>query len=256
MLAIISPAKKLNVSEVSRDLPQSEPMFAKNIRELMATTRELSRGDIKNLMHISDTLVELNYGRYQDFTKKSSKASAKQAIMTFAGDTYVGLQADTFDDDDMAFAQDHLRILSGLYGLLRPLDMIQAYRLEMGIRLKTEGQSDLYGFWGDKLGKMLDKEVASHKAPVLVNLASVEYFKATQPKTRKARIVTPVFKEEKEGVAKVIGIFAKQARGSMARYIIRNRLENLDDLKSFDTGDYQYQPHASDDETWVFTRKS
>ena len=256
MLAIVSPAKKIDSSDLERVMPHTNAVFSEETQELVGAARKLSRPKIKNLMKLSDNLVELNYHRYQDFAPKMTKANAKQAVMTFAGDTYVGLEAKSLNDDELEYAQGHLRILSGLYGVLRPFDLIQPYRLEMKIRLKTKKAADLYDFWGNRIGDLLEKEVAKHPSPVLINLASIEYFKAVQPKSRLTRIITPIFKEEKDGVAKVIGFSAKQARGSMARYMITNRIENPDDLKSFDTGGYMYQAHASNDDEWVFIRKS
>ena len=256
MLAIVSPAKKIDTSELTRSLPHTAGVFSHEARELVEAVRKLSKSELQNMMKISDALADLNFQRFRDFAGKETKANAKQAVMAFAGDTYVGLEAKTLEDDDLDYAQDHLRILSGLYGVLRPFDLIQPYRLEMGRRLKTEQASDLYGFWDNQIGEALEKDVALHKAPVLVNLASVEYFKAIQPKARSARIITPIFKEEKNGVAKVLGMFAKRARGAMARYMITNRVENPEDLKSFDTGGYQFQPHVSDADSWIFVRQS
>ncbi|MBT4888325.1 MAG: peroxide stress protein YaaA [Rhodospirillales bacterium] len=256
MLAIVSPAKKIDTSDLTRALPHTKAVFSQESQELVEAVRKMSKSELQNMMKISDALTDLNFHRFKDFAVKETKANAKQAVMAFAGDTYVGLEAKTLDDYDLNYAQDRLRILSGLYGVLRPLDLIQPYRLEMGRRLDTEQASDLYGFWDSRIGDALEKDVKSHKAAVLVNLASVEYFKAIQPKIRSTRIITPVFKEEKNGVAKVLGMFAKRARGSMARYMITNRIEDPEDLKSFDTGGYQFQAHVSDADTWIFVRQS
>jgi hypothetical protein len=256
MLAIVSPAKKIDGSAMSRPLPHTVADFARDAQGLAATLRKLGKTRMQQMMKISDKLAELNFQRYQDFASRETPSNAKQAVLTFAGDTYVGLDANTLSDNELDYAQDHLRILSGLYGVLRPLDLIQPYRLEMGSRLITDSGGDLYDYWGGRLGDALDADVADHPSPVLINLASIEYFKAVRAKTRRARIITPIFKEEKNGVAKVLGMFAKRARGSMARYIIGNRIENVEDLKGFDTGGYEFRPHVSDDENWVFIRKS
>ncbi len=256
MLAIVSPAKKIDTASMTRPLAHTVPEFTRDAQGLAATLRKLGKTRMQQMMKVSDKLAELNFHRYQDFARHETPSSAKQAVMTFAGDTYIGLDAKTMDDDDLDYAQDHLRILSGLYGVLRPLDLIQPYRLEMGSRLVTESGGDLYDFWGERLGVALDAAVAEHPSPVLINLASVEYFKAVRAKTRSARIITPVFKEEKNGVAKVLGMFAKRARGAMARYMIGNRIENIADLKMFDSDGYEFRPHLSDDENWVFIRKS
>ena len=255
MLALVSPAKKLDFSDVAVDLPHSLPKFMKQTEELVSAARALSRSDLQRMMNLSDKLTDLNYARFKDFSTPFTKANARQAALVFNGDTYVGLDAKTLSAEDFAFAQDHLRILSGLYGALRPLDLIQPYRLEMGRRLKTSRGTDLYEFWGEELTDAIDETVAGDKEPVVINLASNEYFKAARPKQLKSRVITPVFKEVKNGEAKVLGMFAKKARGMMARYIITNRLERSEDLKKFTDGGYAWQSHLSDDDTWTFTRQ-
>ena len=254
MLAIVSPAKKIDFSEVGDDLPHTQPDFIGEAEDLAGVLRKLSRTDLQRLMKISDPLTELNFQRFKAFKPPFTLSNAKQAVLAFSGDTYVGLEAKSLSREDLEYAQDHLVILSGLYGALRPLDLIQAYRLEMGTRLKNPGGADLYDFWGNGLTDAIDKRVENHKDPVVVNLASNEYFKAVKPKDMKARIITPVFKEVKGDVAKVLGLFAKRARGMMARYIITERLEDTEDLKSFSAGGYTYQDHLSDEDTWVYTR--
>ncbi|MFP6730633.1 MAG: peroxide stress protein YaaA [Alphaproteobacteria bacterium] len=256
MLAIVSPAKKLDFSELPQPLPHSLPEFTEQTQSLVKTARRLSRPKLKKLMSLSDTLTELNYQRFQDHAEITSLDNAKQAAFAFAGDTYIGLDSASLTEDDLAFAQDHLRILSGLYGLLRPLDLIQPYRLEMSSRLATRRGKSLYDFWGDKLAQAIDEQVAAHASPVVINLASIEYFKAAQTGRLRARAITPIFKEVSGNQAKVIGFFAKQARGAMARYMIQNRLETPDDLKAFDTDGYRYQDELSDRDNWVFTRQS
>ena len=256
MLALVSPAKKLDFSALDRPLAHSEPAFADDTVKLVRAARRLGRGKLQRLMKLSDSLGELNYRRFRDFADEATPDNAKQAALAFAGDTYAGLDAASLDADDLDYAQSHLRILSGLYGLLRPLDLIQPYRLEMGRRLATRRGADLYGFWGDRLAKAIDAEVAGHPSPVVVNLASSEYFKAAQASSLGARVVTPVFKEEKNGAAKVIGFVAKHARGAMARHMITRRIETPDELKSFTEGGYGYRDELSDADTWVFTRRS
>ena len=261
MLALVSPAKKLDFSTLDRPLAHTEPAFADDTGKLVKAARRLGRGKLQRLMKLSDSLGELNYRRFRDFAAEATPDNAKQAALAFAGDTYAGLDAASLDADDLAYAQNHLRILSGLYGLLRPLDLIQPYRLEMGSRLGTRRGADLYGFWGDKLARAIDSLVADHPSPVVVNLASSEYFKAVGTKSPgakslRARVVTPVFKEEKNGMAKVIGFVAKRARGAMARHMITNRIETPDELKSFTGGGYRYRDKLSDGDTWVFTRRA
>jgi cytoplasmic iron level regulating protein YaaA (DUF328/UPF0246 family) len=255
MLALVSPAKKLDFNELDRPRPHSTAVFAKETKALVATARKLSQTELQRLMKLSDNLSELNHKRFKSFAAESSVDNAKQAALAFAGDTYTGLQAASLGDADLAYAQDHLRILSGLYGLLRPLDLIQPYRLEMGRRLANPRGADLYDFWGDKLAKAIDSLVADHETPVVVNLASNEYFKAARAKSLKARVITPAFKEVKDGEARVIGMFAKQARGAMARFMIKNRIETPEGLQAFKEGGYAYKAKLSSADDWVFTRK-
>ena len=254
MLAIVSPAKKLDFSGLPRPLPHSTSDFAEDTRSLVKTARRLSRRKLRKLMNLSKPLAELNYQRYQDHAPLSTPDNAKQAVLAFAGDTYAGLDSASLDDDDLAFAQNHLRILSGLYGLLRPLDLIQPYRLEMGSRLATRRGKPLYDFWGNRLATAMDQAVADHESPVVINLASVEYFKVVPVKRLRARAITAVFKEVNGSHAKVIGFFAKHARGAMARFMIQNRLEHPEDLKAFDADGYTYREKLSDTNSWVFTR--
>lgn len=254
MLAVVSPAKKMNFNDLMRPLSATEPEFLSDTRKLVAAARKLNRSDLQNLMKLSDQLAELNFQRFKTFKTTPGTHDAKQAAFAFAGDTYVGLDSATLDDQDLDYAQGHLRILSGLYGLLRPLDRIQPYRLEMSRRLATAKGADLYEFWGTKLGRSLGKLVADHASPTVINLASNEYIKAVRVKSMKARVITPVFKEIKDGEAKVLGFFAKRARGSMARYLIRNRTEEPDGLKSFDTDGYIYRDDLSEGDSWIFTR--
>lgn len=256
MLALISPAKKLDFTEPPQRLAASQPRFLREAGDLAGAARKLRRADLQRLMKLSEGLADLTYQRFKAFKAEAKTRGAKQAVLAFNGDTYIGLDAATLDPDDLAYAQDHLRILSGLYGLLRPLDRIEPYRLEMGSRLATAAGPDLYAFWGDKLGAEIDAALAGHAHAVVVNLASNEYFKAARPKTLKARIITPVFKEVRDGQARVLGFLAKRNRGAMARFMIRNRIEEPDGLKSFTQGGYKYQEKLSDGGTWVFTREA
>ena len=252
MLAVISPAKRLNFDPVSHELLETFPVFQKEANSLAATARQLSQSGLRQLMGISTDLAKLNQARFKAFETVSNARNSKQAALAFAGDTYVGLQADTFDDGDLAFAQEHLRILSGLYGVLRPLDRIQPYRLEMGSRLKTRRGPSLYDYWGDQLGKVLD--TAATGGPV-INLASAEYFKASGRKMT-SRIITPSFKEDSGGDLKIIGFFAKKARGMMARFMIVNRITEPEALKDFDLEGYAFQPALSSGDDWTFTRRT
>jgi len=255
MLALVSPAKKLVFTDLAAPIPHSQPDFIERSKVLVGAAKKLSRADLSRLMKLSENLTELNYQRFKAFAPPFTPANAKQAVLAFNGDTYVGLEAGSLSAEDLNFAQDHLRILSGLYGLLRPLDLVQPYRLEMGSRLKNPKGADLYEFWGDDLAAAIDDTVDGHGVPVVINLASNEYFKAVGAKALKARVITPVFKEVKNGEAKVLGMFAKRARGAMARYMITRRCEKPDQLKKFKDDGYAYQDHLSDDDTWVFTRQ-
>ena len=254
MLALVSPAKKLDFTELAAPMAHSQPDFLERSKVLIDAARKLSRAELSRLMKLSDPLTELNFQRFKAFTLPFTTANAKQAVLAFSGDTYVGFDAASVSDDDLLYAQDHLRILSGLYGLLRPLDLVQPYRLEMGSRLQNPEGSDLYDFWGDDLARAIDQAVAGHKEAVVINLASNEYFKAVRSKHMKTRVITPVFKEVKNGEAKVLGLFAKRARGMMARYMVTKRIEQSEKLKKFNDGGYAYQDHLSEPDSWVFTR--
>lgn len=254
MLAVVSPAKKLDFSALDAVVAHSTPEFLDDTAALAKVARKLTRAQIKSLMELSDGLADLNHARFQAFSARPEPDGAKQAVLAFSGDTYTGLDAASLSAGDLAWAQDHLRILSGLYGVLRPLDLILPYRLEMGRKLANPRGEDLYAFWGDKLAGALDAAVVGHRAPVVVNLASQEYFKAANAKEMKTRVITPVFKEVAAGQSKVIGLFAKRARGMMARFIIVNRLEDPEALKTFSDGGYAYQDALSSPGEWVFTR--
>ncbi len=252
MLVVISPAKRLDWTE--RNVAASEPVFQSDAIRLSKTMRNQTLGDLKKLMDLSDDLARLNRDRYRTFSGEPSADITRPAALAFAGDTYQGLEATSLDEEELAWAQDHLRILSGLYGVLRPLDAIQAYRLEMGSRLKTRRGKNLYDYWGNQLSKALNTQAVELGTEVLVNCASQEYFGAVDPKALKLRVVTPVFLEDKGGTPKVVSFFAKKARGSMARYIIQHRLTDPTGLQDFDTGGYEYCPDLSGPENPVFVR--
>ena len=249
MLVVISPAKKLDMSVDDR-APITLPDFAEDAKTLAGVARGLSHDDLRALMSISPALAELNAERFAAFGTQPVKAAA----LAFAGDTYQGLEAPTLDEDEMAWAQNHLRILSGLYGLLRPMDAIEPYRLEMGSRLKTDRGGSLYDYWGTTLAEALNEQARSTHAPALVNCASQEYFGAVDRTALAIPVITPVFKEIKDGKARIVSFFAKKARGAMARHIIQNRLTDPADLQGFSAGGYRFTADASDSETMVFMR--
>ena len=252
MLVVISPAKRLDWAE--RDVDVTQPSFQDDAIRLSKTARNLTLGDLKKLMDLSDDLARLNRDRYRVFSDTPDSDATRPAALAFAGDTYQGLEAASLDADEMAWAQDHLRILSGLYGVLRPLDAIQAYRLEMGSKLKTRRGKNLYEYWRDQLSKALNAQGAEIGSDVLVNCASQEYFGAVDLKALKMQVITPVFMEDKAGTPKIVSFFAKKARGAMARYIIQHRLTDPKGLLDFDTGGYAYRPDLSQDDKPVFVR--
>lgn len=252
MLLVISPAKRLDWAE--RDVEVTQPDFQDDAIRLAKTARNLTLGDLKKLMDLSDDLARLNRDRYREFELAPGADQTRPAALAFAGDTYQGLEAASLDADEMAWAQDHLRILSGLYGVLRPLDAIQAYRLEMGSKLKTRRGKNLYEYWRDQLSKALNAQAQQIESKVLINCASQEYFGAVDPKALKLRVITPVFMEDKAGTPKIVSFFAKKARGAMARYIIQHRLTDPKALLDFDTGGYEYRPDLSEEDKPVFLR--
>ena len=255
MLTIISPAKTLDYETPSPVTQSSIPAFLDDAQELIHLLRDMTAEEIGSLMKISPSLAELNIERFRLWQHPFTTNNAKQALFAFRGDVYASLDAGNLTTEEIMFAQNHLRILSGLYGLLRPLDLMQPYRLEMGTRLANPRGRNLYAFWGDSITEALDTELAGQDNNTLVNLASHEYFKAIRPARLKARVVTPVFKEFKGGEYKVIGLFAKRARGMMARFIVREGLDKLDGLKDFSESGYCFKPALSTDNAWVFVRK-
>ena len=249
MLVVISPAKKLDMS-VDVRAPTTVPDFATDAATLAGVARDLTHDELRALMSISPALAELNAKRFADFGKQPIKAAA----LAFAGDTYQGLEAPTLEEEEMAWAQNHLRILSGLYGVLRPMDAIEPYRLEMGSRLKTDKGRSLYEYWGTRLADALNAQADATGSQLLVNCASQEYFGAVDRGALAIPVITPVFKEIKDGRARIVSFFAKKARGAMARHIVQNRLSDMADLQGFSAGGYRYAADASDGETFVFTR--
>lgn len=252
MLIVISPAKALNFDAPPTSTPLTLPQLADQTAELAKTTKKLRVIDLKRMMSLSDTLAKLNRERFQAFVPESE--DGLQAAFAFNGDVYLGLKARELDKKALAWAQDHLRILSGLYGVLRPLDAIQPYRLEMGVRIKTRRGQSLYDFWGERISQALDEATAGHKDKTVVNCASTEYFGAVDRKALRAPVVSCRFLEEKDGEAKIISFFAKRARGAMARYAIDHRIEKAADLRAFDTDGYRFQPDLSSDEELTFKR--
>ncbi len=255
MLIVVSPAKSLDYESPLPVSTHTQPRFLDRSAELITILRQFGPVEIARLMDISDKLAALNVARYAEWAQPFTPDNARQALFAFNGDVYEGLDAGTLTAAQIDVAQQTLRILSGLYGVLRPLDLMQAYRLEMGTRLANGCGKDLYAFWGDTVSNSLNEELALQGGePVLVNLASEEYFKSVQVKKLKARVVTPVFEERKGEGYKIISFHAKRARGLMSRYAIANRLDRVEDLKSFDVEDYVFEPRISDLDRWVFRR--
>jgi cytoplasmic iron level regulating protein YaaA (DUF328/UPF0246 family) len=252
MLMVISPAKSLDFTAPTQALPLTTPELKTQIAELAKVTRKLTAADLKRLMHLSDALAKLNRERFQAFD--SEVEEGLQAVIAFNGDVYGGLAARELDRPALEWTQDHLRILSGLYGVLRPFDALQPYRLEMGTRLKTKKGSNLYDFWGETISKTLNAAAEGQTDPTLVNLASQEYFGAVDAKALKLPVVTCHFKEEKGNELRVLGFFAKKARGRMARYAIDNRVDRAEGLKGFNLDGYGFRADLSTEADWVFAR--
>lgn len=251
MLTILSPAKTLNIEKQELVSKYTIPVFLENSERLVLELKKYSPKKLTLLMKINSKLAQLNYERYQAWQMPFNPTNAKQTILSFKGDVYNGLDAETFNQEDFDFAQDHLAILSGLYGVLKPLDLMQPYRLEMGTTFKTRKWKNLYDFWGnsitEKIFQMLDNDV-------LINLASQEYFKAIDQNAINARIITPVFKENRNGTYKFVHIFGKKARGLMTRFIIQNKITDPQQIKLFDLAGYFYNDPLSSENEWVFTR--
>lgn len=259
MLILISPAKTLDFETSASTNYYSQPVFLSDAEILVRQLRQLSTTEISSLMKISTKLGELNSSRYQTWQMPFESGNTKQALLAFQGDVYQGLNVGSFKQQDLDFAQEHLRILSGLYGILRPLDLIQPYRLEMGTSLTHSKFKDLsidslYEFWQDKLTQAINQQLNKLGQKTIVNLASNEYFKAVQPKSLMADIITPVFKDWKNDKYKIISFYAKRARGMMAAYIIKNKIRNPENIKNFAESGYTFNPKLSGDKTFIFTR--
>ncbi|MET0026927.1 MAG: peroxide stress protein YaaA [Candidatus Thiodiazotropha sp.] len=254
MLIVISPAKTLDYETPPITRSHTKPRFLKDSQQLVSNLRNYSALDLAELMKLSMKLAELNFERYHDWKTPFSMKNAKQAVLAMKGDVYTGLDAETLSEESLDFAQAHLRILSGLYGVLKPLDLMQPYRLEMGTKLPNEAGKDLYAFWGETITQTINKDLKAQGDDVLINLASNEYFKSIKPKLIKGRIITPQFKERKNGGYQMIGVFAKRARGLMSRYIIDKRLQEPEALKRFKVEGYAYNKPLSKGDQWVFTR--
>jgi cytoplasmic iron level regulating protein YaaA (DUF328/UPF0246 family) len=255
MLVVVSPAKTLDFETPSTTKTYTMPDHLDDSEELINRLRRFSSLDIAELMKVSKKIADLNFERYETWQKDFTPDNAKQAALAFKGDVYTGLNAETFREKDFKFAQKHLRILSGLYGLLRPLDLMQAYRLEMGTRLQTDRGRNLYEFWGSTITDALNKQLNKINSNYLINLASTEYFKSIRSEQLNAEIITPEFREYKAGDYKMIGIYAKKARGMLSRYIIENQLSDPDDIRSFSSDGYKYNKSQSKGNKWVFTRR-
>lgn len=253
MLIVLSPAKTLDLETPVTTKLTSTPDFLDRSGQLIDVLRRYSPGEIGSLMHISDTLAHLNVGRYASWS--ADTAEARQAIMAFNGDVYAGFDARSLKPAQLAYAQSHVRILSGLYGVLRPLDMIHPHRLEMGTRLETPAGKDLYAFWGESVTGALNGAAKANASEVLVNLASEEYFKSVRPKLLSVPVITPVFEDWKNGKYKIISFFAKRARGMMARYAAVKGITEAAKLKRFTVDGYKFDKHESDASNWVFRRK-
>ncbi|MFA8433000.1 MAG: peroxide stress protein YaaA [Marinifilaceae bacterium] len=255
MLIVISPAKSLDFETSVGIQDYTIPDFLPQSEELIKELKKLSIDDISQFMAISPKLAQLNFERIQTWHPNFNSENAKQALLAFSGDVYTGIDASSFNSEDFAFAQKNLRILSGLYGVLRPMDLIQPYRLEMGKKLETPKGKDLYQFWGNQITDVINQTINSENHKDLINLASNEYFKSIQKKQIQAKIITPIFKDYKNGAYKVVSFYAKKARGLMSRFIIQNQLTNCEDLKAFNLDGYHFNPNLTKGKDWIFTRE-
>ncbi|MFT7144612.1 MAG: cytoplasmic iron level regulating protein YaaA (DUF328/UPF0246 family) [Alphaproteobacteria bacterium] len=249
MLVLLSPSKKLDENSVIKTAKFTIPEFIIDAEILSSGLKKLSSGDISDLMHLSVPLSNLNFERYQQFNVPFTPQNSRQALFTFKGDVYDKMDVENYSEEDLDFAQKHIRILSGLYGMLRPLDLMQPYRLEMGTKYENERGRNLYGFWDSRITDTINKQDRT----AIINLASIEYFKAVKVKNLTYPLINIVFKQRKDGKLKTIGLMAKRARGLMADYIIKNRIHNIDDIKNFDVEGYAFAPEMSAENSWVFT---
>ncbi|RJG10336.1 peroxide stress protein YaaA [Pseudomonas cavernicola] len=254
MLMVISPAKTLDYTSPPTTARYTQPEYLDHAQELVSQLRELSPAQIGELMHLSDKLSGLNAARYGSWTPLFTPENAKQALLAFKGDVYTGMHAEDFVEADFDFAQEHLRMLSGLYGVLRPLDLMQPYRLEMGTKLANRRGKDLYAFWGERISGWLNEALAAQGDDILLNLASNEYFSAVKRQALNARIINTEFKDLKNGQYKIISFYAKKARGMMARYVIKERLSNPEGLKDFNYQGYRFSAENSKQDSLVFLR--
>jgi len=254
VLIVVSPAKKLDYDTPPTTGRCTQPDFLDQSQLLINNLRNYSALDLAELMKLSMNLAELNFDRYHDWTQEITTTNTKQCLLAFKGDVYAGMDAETFSEEDLDFAQSHLRILSGLYGLLKPLDLMMPYRLEMGTRLPNSRGKNLYEFWGERITDAINDQLQAQGDDILVNLASNEYFKSVKPKLVKGRIITPQFKERKGDAYKMIGVFAKRARGLLSRYILQNRLSDPESIKDFNVDGYGFNELLSTGDQWVFTR--
>lgn len=256
MIHILSPAKSLDFDSEIKWNKHSQAHLIEQSKVLIAALRKKSPRDIQQMMSISENLAELNHRRYQEWNGLNEISErSRQAVLAFTGDVYQGLNASSLGQSDLKYAQDHLRILSGLYGLLKPLDLIEPYRLEMGTKLKVGKHSSLYDFWGDQISHQLNQSLKDHSEKIIINLASQEYFKAVKKNILEAEVISPQFKDAKNGTYKVISFYAKKARGLMSRYIIEHKINHVEELKAFDYGAYRYNPELSTEKEPVFSRE-
>ena len=254
MISIVSPAKSLNFDLLQTEIGFSQCAFLNDSQMLVNQLSALNTNEVSELMNVSINLAELNSRRFKEWSLPFNTHNSKQAAFAFKGDVYKGLKIESFSNEDLNYAQNHFRILSGLYGILKPLDLIQPYRLEMGTSLENSNGKNLYEFWGNKLTNRLNKDIKDSESTYLLNLASNEYFKAVKPKDVKAKIITPVFKDWKNGEFKIISFFAKKARGLMASYQLKNKIKNPNDLKGFNEEGYVFNEDMSNNNDYVFTR--
>lgn len=255
MLIVVSPAKTLDFESPLVTEKHTQPDFISQASQLITVCKKLKPSDIASLMKVSDKIASLNVARFAQWSKTFTPENSRQAILAFKGDVYAGLEAEQFSDVDFDYAQQHFRMLSGLYGLLKPLDLMQPYRLEMGTKLENKKGTNLYHFWGESITKKINKDMQENGDDLLINLASNEYFKAVKPKLVKGKVITPVFKDQKNGQYKVISFFAKKARGMMAKYLIQNQISTVEGLKEFDMAGYYYVAEESTETELVFKRE-
>lgn len=254
MITLLSPAKTLDYTPIEKRFDKTLPYFIDDTTKLVEVLRKKSKNKLKKLMHISDNIAEENYNRYQSFQEKYTDNNSKEAIFAFNGDVYRGFDAASLNKNQIKYAQKHIRILSGLYGILKPLDLMQPYRLEMGTKLSTRRGKNLYEFWKDRITKALNEELENHKEAIIINAASNEYFKSIKKNKLKAQVINVHFKEYHKDELKFISFNAKKARGLIARYIVVNKVESIKHLQAFDYEDYTYSKEHSTENDLMFIR--